>query len=190
VSSGRYSSQNGAEASAPSLTGRIFDRVLVIFGLVGTCWIVFIALMVNADVLSRALLNKSIAGVPEVISVSIVAIVFLQAAFTLKSGRFIRSDALISRIRVTHKKRYYLIELFNDFAGFVAMGILLFSSWILMVRSYQKGEFIGEYGHFTMIIWPIKMVITAGTMLLLIQYARRITMDLRALSSQDSGTKS
>lgn len=177
-------SSDGGAMESPSLPGRVFDRLVHGLGMVGICWVVVIALLVNADVLSRWLLNRSIAGVPEIVSVSIVAIVFLQVGVTLRTGRFIRSDALLSRIR--NKTVVRGIELFNDLAGCAVTLILIVSSWTLLGRSYRKGEFIGEYGHFTMTVWPIKAVILVGSVFLFAQYSRRVCNGVRLLVGKEA----
>ena len=51
-------------------------------------------LLIACDVLGRNLFGRPISGVPELVSLTIVAIVFLQAPQALKAGRMTRSDAL------------------------------------------------------------------------------------------------
>jgi len=169
---------------SPTAVGRGFDRAMQALGMVGICWVVFIAVLVNADVLSRWLLNKSIPGVPEIVSVSIVGIVFLQVSITLRTERFIRSDALVARIK--NRSVVQGLEIFNDLAGCAVTLILILSGWRLLGRSYSKGEFIGEYGHFTMTVWPIKAVIVVGSTFLFIQYARRLWSGLCMMSAKES----
>ena len=54
-------------------------------------------LLINSDVLGRNLFNAPVRGVTELVSLSIVGIVFLQLADTLHSGRFTRADVLLER---------------------------------------------------------------------------------------------
>ena len=47
--------------------------------------------LINIDVFSRYLFNAPVTGVPLVITLSIIAIVFLQLAAALRGGRVTRS---------------------------------------------------------------------------------------------------
>ena len=64
----------------------------------GTLWIVLLMLLINTDVLGRNLLNAPVRGVTELVSLSIVGIVFLQLADTLHSGRITRADVLLQSL--------------------------------------------------------------------------------------------
>lgn len=174
----------GDPLRSPSAVGRAFDRAMQALGMVGITWVVFIAVLVNADILSRWLLNRSIAGVAEIVSVSIVGIVFLQASITLRTERFIRSDAFVARIK--NKRVIQALDIFNDIAGCAVALILVLSGWRLLGRSYRKGEFIGEYGHFTMTVWPIKAVIVVGSAFLFIQYGRRLWSRVRTITDTEA----
>ena len=55
--------------------------------------------LINSDVLGRNLLGAPVRGVTELVSLSIVGIVFLQLADTLRSGRFTRADVLLDRLK-------------------------------------------------------------------------------------------
>ena len=52
------------------------------------------AVAVNADVIGRNVFNHPIPGVVEFLGLSIVAIVFLQMANTLREGRHVSNDLL------------------------------------------------------------------------------------------------
>ena len=57
---------------------RLFKGWVFSLNSVGTAWIFLIMLLINVDVLMRALFRKPIDGVSEIVSISIVGIVFLQ----------------------------------------------------------------------------------------------------------------
>jgi len=66
------------------------DRVTGAMNAVGTVWILALMLLISADVIGRAAFAHPIAGVPEMVSLAILGIVFLQLANTLGVGRLKR----------------------------------------------------------------------------------------------------
>ena len=82
------------------LTGG-FQRLTRTLNAIGTLWIVALMLLINSDVLGRELFNSPVRGVTELVSLSIVGIVFLQLADTLWSGRMTRADVLLDRLKRT-----------------------------------------------------------------------------------------
>jgi hypothetical protein len=74
-----------------------FHRVGQALNALGTLWIVALMVLINTDVLGRNLLGAPVRGVTELVSLSIVGIVFLQLADTLHSGRITRADVLAAR---------------------------------------------------------------------------------------------
>ena len=76
----------------------VFDAVVSVLNAIGTAWIFVIMLCINADVWSRATFNLPISGIPLIIEMSIIAIVFLQRTAALRGGRMTRSDVLIGRV--------------------------------------------------------------------------------------------
>ena len=73
-----------------------------IMNAIGTLWIFMLMLLISADVLGRELLGTPIRGVTEIISLSIVAIVFLQLAFhfLLESQILFQLDYRLKHVRI------------------------------------------------------------------------------------------
>jgi TRAP-type C4-dicarboxylate transport system permease small subunit len=76
----------------------LLDRITMLFNVTGTLLIVALMVLIGADVFGRQAFNAPVSGVPELVSLSIVAIVFLQVPQALRSGRFTRSDSVISLV--------------------------------------------------------------------------------------------
>ena len=79
------------------------------FNVMGTILIIFVMIVVNADVIGRELFLSPIAGVPMMVSMSIVAIVFLQTPQTFRQGRLTQNEAILNSIG----NRNLFIKLFN-----------------------------------------------------------------------------
>lgn len=148
---------------------RISDAVTAGLNVVGTLLIVAIMVLVNADVIGRGAFNVPISGVPEIVSMSIVAIVFLQIAHTFRMGRLTRTEAVLNFIKARSVRLYAAVELLFSLAAITLVWQLLSASKPLFVKSWVRGTFEGTIGDFTAPIWPVKLVILIGCGALLVQ---------------------
>ena len=105
----------------------IFDWIVTVLNAAGTAWIFVIMVLINTDVFARFLFNRPISGVPLIIEMSIIAIVFLQLAAALRGGRVTRSDVLIGRLLVHRPQLGYTLQAFYHLAG-VALKVIQFVS--------------------------------------------------------------
>lgn len=136
---------------------------------IGTLLIVAIMVLVNADVIGRGAFGLPISGVPEMVSLSIVAIVFLQVAQTFRMGRLTRSDAVLNMVRSRSKRFRAAVELLFCLAAAGIMVQLLHASWPLFLKSWKRNTFEGTIGDFTVPIWPVKLIILIGCTVLIVQ---------------------
>jgi hypothetical protein len=74
----------------------------------GSCWIVVLMLLINAEAISRSAFNQPIIGVIELIEISVIGIVFMQLADSLRCGVFIRSDGLFNQVMIRKPKDWYV----------------------------------------------------------------------------------
>ena len=158
----------------PSRVIRLLDGATTVSNVLGTLLIVAIMLLIGADVLARNLFNAPIAGVPELVALSIVAIVFLQVPQTLRADRFTRSTAVLDAIRARAPRVALVMETVFDTAAILLLGALLYASWPLFTQSWVRDTFVGAIGDFTAPLWPVKLIICIGTALLMAQFAARI----------------
>lgn len=145
------------------------DRITTALNVIGTLLIVAIMVLVNADVIGRGVFNLPISGVPELVSMSIVAIVFLQVAQTFRMGRLTRTEAMLGILEKRSPKLRALVELVFCVGAIAIMVQLLTASWPLFVKSWVRNTFEGTIGDFTAPIWPVKLVILIGCTALIVQ---------------------
>ncbi len=169
---------NHSDSSAPVSTNlpnwfrnirRVCDTVTAALNVGGTLLIVAIMVLVNADVIGRGVFNAPVSGVPEIVSMSIVAIVFLQIAHTFRMGRLTRTDATLNFIKARSMRLYAAVELLFSLAAITLIWQLFSASKPLFVKSWVRGTFEGTIGDFTAPIWPVKLVILIGCGALLLQ---------------------
>ena len=108
------------------------------------------------------------------VTLSIVAIVFLQAPMALKAGRMTRSAALLNALQRRAPRLGSALESLFDLAGIVVLAAILYSHWPILARAWQRDDFIGAIGDFTAPTWPVKLMLLIGATLLLLQFGARI----------------
>ncbi len=150
---------------------RLIDRLTMAFNVIGTLLILALMVLINADVIGRGVFLAPISGVPEIVSMSIVAIVFLQVAQAFRMGRFTRTDALLNALEARLPRVRAGLELTFCAAGLFIIGALLSASYPLFVKAYDRGTFVGTVGDFIAPIWPVKLVIVLGCAMLILQLA-------------------
>ncbi len=137
---------------------------------IGTAWIFVLLVIVNLDIAGRALFNRPIRGVPEVVAMSIVASVFLQLAHTLGIGRLTRTEAFLGWLKRKRPRTGLALEGVFHLVGSVLCVIFFYASFPLFTRAWTMDEYVGAHGDFMAPIWPVKLVILAGCVAAAIEF--------------------
>ena len=163
----------GAAARDP-LPLRLLDAVTLACNVCGTVLILALMVLIGSDVAGRNLFGAPISGVPELVSLSIVAIVFLQAPQALRSGKMTRSPALAEILSRRVPRVARGLETLYDLMGMSVLAVILHATWPLFGRAWSRGEFVGAIGDFTAPTWPVKAMILLGSAILILQFGARI----------------
>ena len=140
----------------------------------GSVLILALILLVGTDVVGRNFFSAPISGVPEIVTLSIVAIVFLQVPQSLRENRIPRSDGLAMIIEKRFPKVSLFLETVFDLAGILVISVIVWTTWPLLIKAWQRNDFIGAIGEFTAPTWPIKLIIIVGGSVLILQFMLRI----------------
>ncbi|MGE0255888.1 MAG: TRAP transporter small permease subunit [Alphaproteobacteria bacterium] len=178
MSGGAAAGGDGAGPADRTRAVSLFGRLTALLSSTGTAWIFVLVLLINADVFGRYLFSRPITGVPELVSLSIVGIVFLQLGHTLRMERFIRSDVLIGRIVRARPRLGYAVQGLHHAIGAVLLAIIFWFAWPKFVSAWQNDEYIGAYGVFTVPVWPIWLIILIGTATTTVQFVLHVRRDL------------
>lgn len=149
---------------------RTFDRANQALNALGTSWVLAVMALVNADVLSRALFNRPIAGTREIIEMSVVGIVYLQLAWALRCGRMTRSTLLADTLARRAPRAGHLLEVAVALAGAAFMLAIAWRTWPELVTAWTRNRFHGTRGVFTLPLWPFTAIILTGTLVAAAQY--------------------
>ncbi len=145
------------------------DTVTIALNVAGTLLIFLVMLLVNFDVIGRNFFSSPISGVPEMVSMSIVAIVFLQIAQTFRRGRLTRTEAVLGYLERRVPRFRLVLDVVFATASALLIWQLLAASWPLFTKAWVRNTFEGTVGDFTAPIWPVKLIILIGCAALLVQ---------------------
>ena len=173
-----------APPAAASPMGWIADGM----NAVGSILIMVVMLLICADVLGRNLLGKPIHGVSELVAMSIVAIVFLQLASTLRAGRMSRAELFIDTFAVKHPRAASVLQFTFDVMGVFVFVVIVTATWPIFERAWSGNEFIGVQGVFTAPTWPVKLIVLVGAALTGLQYLLLAASSARAALGKGSTT--
>jgi C4-dicarboxylate transporter DctM subunit len=151
-----------------------FATVVGVLNAAAVDWVFALMLLISADITARTLFDDPIAGVTEMVSLSLVACVFLQLAHAVLHGRLMRVEMFIAplaqRAPAAASAWHALFALF----GFGLLAALVVGSWPDLVSAWSTNEFAGVEGIFTMPVWPIKLLIVVGSGLAGIELVRQL----------------
>lgn len=153
----------------------------------GTLIIIGLMLLINTDIVGRTGFNAPVRGVTELVSLSIVGIVFLQLADTLRCGRFTRADMLLDRLKRNRPALAAALQAVYHLLGAALMLIILWAAWPSLVESIRIREYVGALGDFTAPVWPVRLMMLVGLSVTALTFVLLAAMD--AKRARRLGTK-
>lgn len=151
----------------------------------GTALIFAIMLLVNADIFFRFAFNTPIRGVAELVSLSIVGIVFLQLPHTLREGQIPRADLLLAAVTARWTGAAQILTAVHSMIGFTLFAILAWANWRPLAEAYTMGQYLGSPGDFTAPTWPMFLMIVSGAAVMSLQYFATSIAEFRAAFTCD-----
>lgn len=136
----------------------------------GSLLIFAIMALICADVLSRNLFNQPIDGVAEMVAASIVMIVFLQLASTLRHGRLAQADIFIYGFTVSFPRIGRSLTTLYYLAGAAMLGVVYQGTVPVLMRAIDRNQFFGVEGVFTFPVWPIRTVVVFCAAVTVLQF--------------------
>lgn len=150
---------NDIDSSKKTGLARAFEIWVLSLNNIGTVWIFLLMILINADVFARFLFNAPIDGVPEMVALSIVGIVFLQLGDAVRAGRLTRSDGFFNKVVENRPKLGLVLNTFYDLCGMAFFIAILFGAIPIFIKTYQGGYYAGTEGIFTIPEWPVKLIL-------------------------------
>ena len=154
-------------------TARLVHSLLAVAAAI----IFLLGFLVVADVAGRGLFNSPVKGTPEIVSMSIVIICFLLAAYAVQSGGMLRTDVIVGLFgRRGHAFGYLLSGLLGA-AFFI---LIVWGSFEPALHSWISNEFEGE-GALRVPVWPARFVVMFGAALVVAIYLGQALQALLAM---------
>ena len=179
------SDEGGAGRGARRRGALSFGMITGTLNAIGTVWIFVLMALISADVIGRGAFSAPLLGVPEMVQFSIVGIVFLQLAHTLRNGALTRSDVILRSLLVNFPTVGHALQMLFHLAGAAVFYIIFRTTIPLMARAYRDGDFYGATGVFQLIVWPLKLIILISCAVMLIQFLLLAWADLRVVLGLD-----
>ena len=128
----------------------------------GTALILFLMAVMLIDIGGRLAFNRPLAGVPEMVAMAIVAIVFLQLPHAVASGAMIRTDVLLVFLETSRPRAAAAPEAVSALVGAGVFAMIAHASWRFLARAWVNEDTYGTQGLFEFPHWPLRAVIVAG----------------------------
>lgn len=145
---------------------KLLHGVMASLNIVGAIWVMLIMLLITVDVCGRAFFNAPLFGVPEIVKISVVGLVWCQMAHTLKIGAHLRSTILVDRMPPGARR---VIEIISCLMGALMFALIVYSGWDTMIEAWRIGEFEGEEP-VRVPTAPVRTLVLIGAALTAIQF--------------------
>ena len=148
----------------------LFGSITRFMNVLGTAMVLFIMLVVLADVLGRGLFSKPLSGTPEIVAMMIAVIVYLQFPSTLRAGRVISADGLVEHLAKRSVRAEQWLLAFHHLVGGVMFAITFYFVVPLVKKAFLSDDFYGSVALFAFPKWPVLAVIAFGSGMMALQY--------------------
>lgn len=144
--------------------------------------IFLLSFLVVADVVGRGAFNSPVKGTPEIVSMSIVIICFLLAAYAIQSGAMLRTDVIVSMFG---QRGYAFADLISGLLGAGFFFLIVWGSFEPALHAWTSNEFEGE-GALRVPVWPARFVVMLGSALVVAIYLGQAALAVLALMRPDN----
>jgi tripartite ATP-independent transporter DctM subunit len=151
----------------------------------GVVWVFALMFLISADIMARTVFDDPIAGVTEMVSLSLVACVFLQLAYAILHGRLMRVEMFLMPLAQRAPAAASAWHALFALLGIALLVALVLGTWPDLASAWTSAEFAGVEGIFTIPVWPIKLLIVVGSAIAAVVLARELAVT--AASADRSG---
>lgn len=182
-------SEDGRSGDDPGRPPGATDLLSSVLNGIGTVGIFGLMLLVNGDIFGQALFGTPIKGAIEIVSLSIVGIVFLQIAHSLRHGAFIRSGALFGLFRRRYPVAGGAVQAVYYLAGAFLFAVIFYAIWPKFTLAWEEGEYLGTAEYFALATWPFLLLILIGSAAAVIQLLALAWRDVRSVRGSGAATR-
>jgi C4-dicarboxylate transporter DctM subunit len=159
---------------------QLYASLISGLNVIGTIWIVVIMILINVDVFSRYLFNSPVRGIPTIVSMSIIAIVFFQLPDSIRAGRLTRNEIIIGALLDRSAALGHPLQAAFYLMGAIMMALVIAFTSPLLEKAWVLQSYVGNKGDFVFLEWPIVTVVIVGAALCLSEFVRQVWLDYAA----------
>lgn len=148
------------------MLSRVNDWVVRALLMIAAVLAFLLSFLVCADVIGRVIFNSPVKGTPEIVSFSIVIILWLQTAYAIRSGGMLHVDAFVSMLP---PRAQGVLGVVGALLGVAFFGLVLWGSFEPAAHAWNSNEFEGE-GALRVPVWPARFLIILGAALAVLNY--------------------
>jgi TRAP-type C4-dicarboxylate transport system permease small subunit len=136
----------------------------------GTVLVLVVMGVILVDIGGRFLFARPLPGTPEIVAMSIAAIVFLQFPSTLRAQRVIAAEGLVEWLGARSVRAEQWLLALHHAAGGAMFAIVCRFVWPLVREAHASQDYYGSLAVFTFPKWPVFAVIAFGSAVMTLQY--------------------
>ena len=159
---------------------KIFDGTNKFLAVLAGILIVFMMLSVSTEVVMRYFFNRPSVWVVEISEISLLYITFLGTAWLLTNDKHIKMDLLLTRL---NQKSQAILNLSTSILGVISCFLVTWYSGLTFWDHFQRGLFKPTF--LDIPDAPVLIIIPLGSLLLSIQFLRRVYNYWGLMRSED-----
>lgn len=136
-----------------------------------------LSFLVVADVVGRTAFGAPVKGTPEIVSMSIVIICFLQASYAIRSGGMLHVDVIPALLPPRFRQA---LAAFGCLLGVAFFAVVLYGGIDPLAHAWSSDEYEGE-GALRVPTWPARFVVMLGAALAALDYLLLALVNLKPL---------
>jgi C4-dicarboxylate transporter, DctM subunit len=145
----------------------------------GVVWVFALTFLICADITGRTVFASPIAGVTEIVSLSLVGCVFLQLAHAVRGGRLMQVEMILGPLSERRPALASDWQVFLLAVSAAVLALIAIGAWPDFVTAFRTSEFAGVEGIFKVTVWPIKLLVVAGSAAAAIELVRQLVLQVR-----------
>ena len=146
----------------------IFDRTNGVLAVFGSILIIFVMLLIVAQIIMRRFLGQSIFWAIDISEFSLIYIPFLGAAWLLRKDGHVMIEVVVTHFK---PRTQAMIHFINSIIGSAACAIITWYGIVVTLDFYQLSYTMDS--RLAPLMWPLTIIIPIGSLLLTIQFVRR-----------------
>lgn len=135
-----------------------------------------LSFLVVADVVGRVVFNSPVKGTPEIVSMSIVIICFLQASYAIRSGGMLRVDAFLNALPFRARE---MMAALGCVLGVLFFAVIVYGGIDPLLHAWNSNEYEGE-GALRVPSWPARAAVILGCALAVFEYTLSLMIHIKA----------